>query len=159
MPGHTLLNGWADIQTKQNRNNQYDYEGGTVDFWTIRSLGYRRLQHQTTSHSHLTIYDIRFSPVSSEKYEAAKLPFGMSGSVHKRKRRDWLLPQKLLVILFSQTYLNQSTPCGFSLHCIYQRLLLSVGTSNFLEAPSQPFSHLILTLWNRQDWYYCNLGR
>jgi hypothetical protein len=32
-----------------------------------------------------------------------------------------------------QTYLNQSTSLWFPLHCTYQRLLPSVGTSNFLK--------------------------
>lgn len=66
---------------------------------------------------------------------AAKLPFGMSGSVHKSKGETDFCPMKHMLRDFSsiQTYLNQSTSLWFPLHCTYQRLLPSVGTSNFLK--------------------------
>lgn len=102
MPGHTLLNGWTNIQrTKQNRNNQYDYEGGTVDFLDkfALSLGYRRLQHQTPQPSHLTIYDVRFSPVSSEKYERPSYPLGWVVLSTKGKERLTFAPRSTCLVI------------------------------------------------------------
>ena len=93
--GHTLLSGWMNIQwMKQNRNNQYDYEGGIVDFLdkSALSLGYRRLQHQTPQPSRLTIYYVRFSPGSSEKYERPSYPLGWVVLFTKAKERLTFAP-------------------------------------------------------------------
>ena len=117
---------------KQSRNNQSEYEGGTVDFlnkpplsqfWDIG--GYSTKPHWP---SHLTIYHIQLSPNEFLEIREARLPFGMAGSVHKRAGETDFCPTKHMPNDFSsiQIYLNQNT--SLRVHCS-----LHISTSSTLH--------------------------
>lgn len=160
MLGYTLLNEWTNARTykwtNQSRNNQSEYEGGTVDFLNKSRLsqfwdigGYSTKPHWP---SHLTIYHIQLSPNEFLEVRKARLPFGMAGSVHKRAGETDFCPTKHMPNDFSsiQIYLSQNNFSTGSLFIAHINIFYPQYALTFWS-PLHAFSHsILLILWNRQ---------